>query len=58
MAQTGTLCMMSAVCTAEEAGPGDGHDFPDEDTGLDPNLLEQKGALQRLAALDNRLTEV
>lgn len=42
--------MMPAECTAGEAGPGDGRDLPDEDTGLDPNLSEQKGALQRLAA--------
>lgn len=46
--------MMPAECTAgeagPEAGPGDGRDLPDEDTGLDPNLSEQKGALQRLAA--------
>lgn len=40
-----------ASCTHGGGGRAqDSHDLQDEDTGFDPNLSEQKGALQKLAA--------
>lgn len=43
-------CSCVEMHTVGEAGPRDGHELPGEDTGLDPELSEQRKALWRLAA--------
>lgn len=43
-------CSCVEMHTVGEAGPRDGHELPGEDTGVDPELSEQRKALWRLAA--------